>query len=142
MQITLGKRGDYAIRAVLDVARHAGGGRRKTREIADAMNIPPKYLSQILAVLVRQGIMVASAGRDGGYALARPASAISLLDVVSAVEDAVGIQTCLLRGIPCAADSTCAVHDAWFRAQDALLGELAAATFADLAGRSDVGDSP
>jgi len=47
MQITLTKRGDYGIRAVLHLARfqHQAGGRRKTRELADAMYIPAQFLS-------------------------------------------------------------------------------------------------
>ena len=135
MQISLTKRGDYGIRAVLDLARNADGGRRKTREIAEAMNIPRGFLSQILATLAHAELVRATAGRDGGYVLARPAGAISLLDVIRAVEGPVGLQQCLLRGIPCGTSQFCDAHDAWARAQDALNRELAATTFADLARR-------
>ncbi|MFN8422665.1 MAG: Rrf2 family transcriptional regulator [Anaerolineae bacterium] len=135
MQISLSKRGDYAVRAVLDLARHEGDGRRKTREIAAAMNIPAGYLSQILAALVQSGLVVATAGRDGGYRLARPADAVSLLDVIRAIDGPVGVQECLLRGIPCGADGFCAVHEAWSRAQEALNEELASTRFAELARR-------
>ncbi|MEO8084816.1 MAG: Rrf2 family transcriptional regulator [Ardenticatenales bacterium] len=136
MQISLSKRGDYAVRAVLDLARHAGDGRRKTREIAAAMNIPAGYLSQILAALVQSGLAVATAGREGGYQLARPAESISLLDVIQAMDGPIGVRECLLRGIPCGVDGHCAVHDAWSRAQDALNAELASTGFAELARRT------
>ena len=132
MNITLSKRGDYAIRAVLDMSRCYGSGRRKTREIAEAMNIPPKYLSQILAVLVRHKVLTAVAGQDGGYELARPPQDLRLLDVVEVVEGPTTLQRCLLRGIPCGTDGTCAVHDAWSSAQQALTDRLAATTFAEL----------
>lgn len=135
MQITLTRRGDYGIRAVLDLARHAGGGRRKKREIAAAMNIPGGFLSQILASLVHAGLVRATAGPDGGYVLARPPAAISLLDVVEAVEGPAGLQRCLLRGIPCGTSQLCAVHDAWSRAQDATTDVLAATSFAELVAR-------
>jgi Rrf2 family protein len=133
VNITLSRRGDYAIRAILDVALHHGAGRRKTREIAEAMNVPPNYLSQILAILVRKGLLVAAAGQDGGYELARPPQDVSLLDVVEAVEGPATLQRCLLRGIPCGSDGTCAVHAAWSGAQQALTDRLAATTFAALA---------
>lgn len=135
MQITLTKRGDYAVRAVLDLARHAGPGLRKTREIAAAMNIPVGYLSQILASLVQSGLIEATAGRDGGYRLVRPAAEVSLLDVIQAIEGPIGLQACVLRGIPCGADGYCAVHDAWARAQAALNAELSTTRFDDLARR-------
>lgn len=138
MNITLSKRADYAIRAVLDVARYHGVGRRKTREIAEAMNIPHTYLSQILAALVRQGLLVASAGQDGGYELARPAEEIHLLDVAESMEGPTTLQRCVLRGIPCSEGQHCAVHDAWSGAQQALTDRLAATSFAELA-RGDGG---
>ena len=79
MQTTLGRKGDYSVRAVLDIANHAGQ-RRKSREIAEDMDIPARYLPQILANLVEHGILSAEAGPTGGYLLARPATDITLLD--------------------------------------------------------------
>jgi len=99
------------------------------------MNIPPNYLSQILAVLVRHGILTAVAGQEGGYELARPPAAIRMLDVLEVFEGAPRIQRCLLRGIPCGSDGTCAVHDSWTDAQEALAARLANVTFEELAER-------
>lgn len=144
MQITLGKRGDYAIRAVLDLSRAYGHGRRKTRQIAEAMNIPPKFLSQILADLVRAGILTATAGQDGGYELARQPAEISLLDVIMAIEGPPALPECLLRGIPCGTDGFCDVHDAWMHAQHSMTTDLAHTSFDQFirgrhAGRSRAG---
>ena len=136
MQIALGLRGDYGIRAVLDVARHHGRGRRKTREIAEEMNIPPKYLAHILATLVRADILVATAGQLGGYELARAPGKIRLLDVIEAVEESPEPARCVLQGIPCASSDSCAVHSHWLSAQDAMRRELRRTTFAHLV-RSD-----
>jgi len=137
MRITLGKRGGYAVRAVLYLATHRGGGLRKTREIANAMRIPLAYLPQILAELVRAELLVATAGRDGGYQLARHPSAISLLQVVEAAEGPVDmLHSCLLRDIPCGTDGYCAAHESWAGAQDALARKLRATSFADLVRKS------
>lgn len=132
VKIGLGKKGDYSVRAVLDLARHYGEGRRKTREIAAAMRIPRKFLSQILANLVRRGLLTAVAGQDGGYELCRSPSQISLLDVIEAAEGRLELQDCLLRGIPCGRSSTCSVHEVWGDAQEAMVRRLGRATFAKI----------
>ena len=132
MQITLGLRGDYGIRAVLDVARHHRRGLRKTREIAQAMDIPPKYLSHILSALVHHNILIATAGPTGGYRLARSPSKIRLLDVIEAVEHPVELDRCILHGSPCSPDQPCAVHSSWLTAQNAMRRELRRTTFAQL----------
>lgn len=135
MQVTLGKRGDYSVRAVLYLARHHGTGRRKAREIASEMDIPERYLPQILANLVRHGLLVAVAGPDGGYALSREPVEISLLEVVEAAEGPLVLETCLLRGGPCDWEDACPMHAPWRRAQDALIGHLRDTTFRELADR-------
>ncbi len=131
MRIAVGHKGDYAVRAAIDLARHHGE-RRKAREIAAAMDIPQKYLAQVLAPLVRQGLLVAVAGPDGGYALSREPAAITLLDVIEASEGSLGGGRCLLSGVPCNLENTCAVHDTWRRAQQAMTAELRRTSLADL----------
>jgi Rrf2 family protein len=142
VKITLGKNGDYSVRAVLDLARHYGRGRRKNHEIAASMQIPRAYLSRILANLVRCGLLTAVAGRDGGYELSRPPSRVRLLDVVEAAEGKVELQKCLLRGIPCGQSRTCSVHDAWSEAQQALIRRLHKTTFAEIVRRESAPTTP
>lgn len=133
MQVSLGRRGDYAVRAVLALARSYGRGRRKAREIAETMAIPERFLPQILAPFVRQGLLTAVAGPDGGYELARPPAEVTLLEVVETAEGTIGSDHCVLRGGPCDWEHACPVHEPWRRAQDALAGELARTTFEELA---------
>lgn len=131
MELSLGRRADYAIRATLDLAHHPDG-LRKAREIGQAMAVPTSFLPQILAQLVRAGIAASTAGPRGGYGLAQPAADISLLDVVVAVDGEVAATECVLRGGPCRWDDMCAVHLPWAQAQRAMTEELAATSFADL----------
>jgi len=133
MQIALGKRGDYAVRAVLELARYHGQGRRKAREIAPAMDIPERYLPQILATLVRHQLLIATAGPEGGYELARPPAEISLLEVVEAAEGPLAAEECLLRGGPCDWENACPLHHPWARAQQALADQLQRTDFQQLA---------
>lgn len=134
MRLELGRRADYAVRAVVDLARHHGsGGRRKGREIAAEMDIPGTYVPQILADLVRDGIVASVAGPGGGYTLGRDPAEVSLLEVITAVEGDLGSNECVLRGGPCRWDEACAVHEPWWRAQQALRDELARTSFLDIA---------
>ena len=133
MQLTLGKRADYAVRSILHLARHHGDGRRKAAEIAEDMAIPVSYVPQILATLSSTGLVSSVAGPSGGYALARDPAEVSLLEVIEAVEGPLQSKECVVRGGPCRWDEMCAVHVPWARAQQALVDELATATFADIA---------
>jgi Rrf2 family protein len=133
--MALGKKGNYSVRAVLDLSIHHRSGRRKAHEIATSMRIPEKYLARILADLVRSGLISATAGREGGYELGRPPSQICLLDVVDAAEGKIELRECVLRGIPCGEGDTCAVHDAWSTAQEAMMRQLRRTTFAEIVRR-------
>lgn len=136
MRLELTKRGDYAVRAMIALAR-GDGERLSARRIADAMEIPVRFLPQVLGDLQRAGLVAAAPGRSGGYRLARAAEGISLLEVIEAVEGESRRRSCVLRGGPCGRDGTCDVHDVFFAGQEALLATFAAATLSDLASRDD-----
>jgi Rrf2 family protein len=133
MRIELTKRGDYAVRAMVALAAAPPDTLLSVRRIADEMMIPVRFLPQVMADLVRGGLVSATTGRAGGYRLARPASAISLLDVVEAVEGDSRRTTCVLRGGPCGVDGHCDVHDPFFEVQDAMISRLAVADLASVA---------
>jgi len=131
VRVTLSRRGDYAVRAVFDIASHHGT-RRKAAAIASAMAIPRGYLSQILSDLVQAGILLAQAGPAGGYTLAVEPRTLTLRTVVEAIEGLMTLETCVLRGGPCAWEDRCPIHDTWAYAQQAFAAALEATTFADL----------
>ncbi|MBF6328491.1 RrF2 family transcriptional regulator [Nocardia transvalensis] len=76
---------DYAVRILLEIAR-AEPNSVKADTIATAQAIPPKILESAAAELRRAGLVTSRRGPDGGYRLARPAAAISVADVIRAVE--------------------------------------------------------
>ncbi len=76
---------DYAIRATVELAA-AGGGPLKAERIAQAQEIPIKFLENIMADLRQAGLVRSQRGTEGGYWLARPAEEINLAQVVRAVE--------------------------------------------------------
>ena len=85
--MNISSRCDYALRAVVELARRAQSDMPYTATaIAEEQNIPEKYLVHILLQLKRAGIVRSVRGAQGGYMLAQLPPAISLLDVVTAVE--------------------------------------------------------
>jgi Rrf2 family protein len=138
VKLELTRRGDYAVRAMLALAASpAGDGARplSVRMIAESMAIPPAILPSVMRELLRAGLVVVQAGRGGGYRLARPAAAIDLLTVIEAIEGDSRRVTCVLRGGPCGRDGHCAVHPAFFAAQEAMRAELRATTLDRFAAR-------
>lgn len=117
-------RGSYAIRAVLTLARADADEVVPARRIAKEMDIPVRFLPQVLGDLNRAGIVEARLGRAGGYRLSRTASDISLLDVIEAAEGDARRQTCVLTGKPCDGVEPCDVHEMFYEAQEAILQRL------------------
>ncbi len=132
MQLSLKRKGDYAVRAMISVGRHYETGLRQARQISTEMHIPYKALTLILAGLVTEGLLVAAHGPKGGYRLARPPNEISLLNIIEAAEGPATFDHCVLRDGPCDWGETCPVHDTWARTQDALIRELASTSLAEL----------
>lgn len=125
MRLELTRRGDYGVRAMLVLAR-PGAGLMTAAQLAAETDIPPNIVPQVMGDLVRAGLAANRRGRSGGYRLARPAGEIDLLSVIEAVEGDRRRTTCVLRGGPCGRDGSCGVHDAFFRAQEAVFTTLAA----------------
>jgi Rrf2 family protein len=137
MRLELTRRGDYAIRAMLSLARRDPRDPMSVPEISAAMAIPVGFLPRVMGQLVRAGLATSTAGRRGGYALTRPAARIHLLEVIEAAEGDSRRQTCVLRGGACSQDGRCQIHDVFFDARAALLERLAAVTLADLVAQPD-----
>ena len=131
MRLELTKRADYAIRAALALAADPAP-RRSVPKIAADRGIPVRFLPQVMADLVAAEIVEGVAGRAGGYRLSRPATAITVLDVIEAVEGESRRRTCVLRGGPCLLDGVCDVHAVFAATQEAMLQTLAGATLASL----------
>ncbi|MGW6459419.1 RrF2 family transcriptional regulator [Streptomyces sp. NPDC055078] len=79
-------RADYAVRAALQLAASRDGGPLKAEAIANAQDIPHKFLESILNDMRRGGLVLSRRGGNGGYRLARPADSISIADVIRVVD--------------------------------------------------------
>lgn len=119
----------YAIRALVHLARNSGDSASK---IAEAQHISPKYLEGILNQLKTAGIVVAGRGRSGGYHLAREASEIKMIDIVSATEGEVRPVECVDDRNVCSLGALCMPRKFWLGLKGAVDGYLSSVTLGDL----------
>jgi Rrf2 family protein len=84
--IRITKRTDYAFRAIQHLLSAPSGEFRSAREIAARHNIPPALMAKLLQVLARKGLVASHHGIKGGYQIARPASEITLWEIIEALE--------------------------------------------------------
>lgn len=77
---------DYALRALIEMARSDGDAATSAEELGGRQDIPRGFLQAILADLRRAGIVRSQRGQSGGWRLAREASAVSIADVIRAVD--------------------------------------------------------
>ena len=135
MRLELTRRTDYAIRAMLTLARH----RDETLSSADISartNIPVRFVTQVMSNLVRAGLVHAVIGRSGGYRLLAKPETVSVLSIVDAVEGDTRRQHCVLRGGPCQNGQPCEIHSVFAGAQDAFHEHLATSSLATIIDQS------
>lgn len=129
----LSRTGLYALRAVVTLARTEDGW-TSASQLAEALTVPSNYLSKTLHRLARRGVLLSRRGPQGGFKLARPASELSVADVVEPFDDVRRDPQCIIRAQPCDPDNPCDAHAEWAAWRDATLGASEQTTIADLAG--------
>jgi Rrf2 family protein len=134
--IGISRETDYAARLVLHLACLDPGTRVSIPEISRTRLLPAPFTRRLIARLIRAGILQTTRGTLGGVSLARPASGISLLDILEAIEGGVVLNDCMIAGEPCLFGPGCHVQAAWGRATTFLRNHLASVTFETLAAES------
>lgn len=123
----------YALRAIFELAKRGSEEPCKIGAIADAQSIPVRFLENILSSLKSGGFVVSSRGKDGGYVLARPASEITVGEVIRFVQGPLAPVECADEGSElCAFSNDCVFHPLWERARHALEQVYDGTTFDDL----------
>ena len=94
--MNISKRAEYAIRAVITIARHTNNNPLQISEISKKESIPIKFLEQILLNLKNSGVLKSKRGANGGYLLAKTKGDISIgmiLEIIDGPFDPVGIHS-------------------------------------------------
>ena len=121
------------MRAMTYLACYPDGHVASLRDICRAQEIPETFLAKILQSLSHAGLAISQRGARGGFALARPASEISMRDVVEAVDGPIALNPCVLWPEDCSRSDECQVHVAWVEAQERLMTVLDGVTLQSLA---------
>ena len=112
MSTLLSKKTDYALLILAHLHQHPGGG--SAREIADRYGLSKAFLANILKELCQKGFLVSHRGVNGGYSLQRPASEVSLAEVLEALEDGLSLTSCSNHGPDeaheCTVSTTCPIR--------------------------------
>ncbi|QWC56766.1 SUF system Fe-S cluster assembly regulator [Erythrobacter sp. 3-20A1M] len=126
---------DYAVVTMGAAARHCGGGRVSAAELAAETGLPAPTVQKIVSKLAAAGLLRSIRGAGGGLQLARPAAAITLADIVEAVEGPIALTACV-EGTDCAIDHDCSVRPHWPVVNEALRGALAGISLTQLSARA------
>jgi FeS assembly SUF system regulator len=117
---------DYAVVTMTAAARHCGGIRVSAAQLADETGLPAPTVQKLVSRLTAAGLLRSSRGVGGGLKLARPAAAITLADIVEAVEGPIALTACSEHGRhDCTLEQACGVRPHWSAVNAALRGALA-----------------
>ncbi len=130
---------EYALRAVSLLARAESDGLVTAKRIAQKANIPRKYLSAVLADLVRGGVLDAAPGPNGGFRLACPPGQIRLYEVLQTFEPVLWKRRpCPFGQSTCSDDDPCGGHEHWKKVREAYLEFIHETTVLDVAAKGEV----
>src|SRR5215216_5503136 len=111
--LRLSKKADYALMAMKHLARKADSASASTsaREIAEQYDIPIELMAKVLQRLARRGLLTSHQGTRGGYTLSRAASAISVADIIQAIDGPLTVTACSTESDSCGQYAKCSVRD-------------------------------
>ncbi|MBI4675029.1 MAG: Rrf2 family transcriptional regulator [Chloroflexi bacterium] len=137
----LSKRGEYGLKALIELAANDAEDVIRIRELAEREQIPLKFLEQILLALKNAGLLQSRRGVNGGYYLARPADEITLGQVVRTLDGPVAPIRCVSQmayeRCVCPDENTCGLRLAMLDVRNAIADVLDHTTLADAARRAN-----
>jgi len=134
--MNVGRRVDYAVRALSYLAGQPAGRIVSRADIEKSQDIPSFYLSKIMKDLVSGGLVESHVGSKGGFTLAKAANTISIKEVYETVERPLVLMECLEKGTSyCSYCSVCSQKSIWEEAQNILADFLAGVSIGDIADR-------
>ncbi len=123
-------KGRYGLRILIDIAINRSGSPRMIKEIAENQGISSKYVSRLILDLRNAGFIKSIRGVKGGYVLAKSPNAISLLEVIEAMEGELALVDCVMRQDSCERCDNCPARNIWKTANDSLRNSLGWLTLA------------
>jgi Rrf2 family protein len=140
--LRLSKKADYALMAVRHLALKTGPASASAREIAEQYDIPIELMAKVLQRLVRAGLLISTQGTRGGYTLSRPSMAISVADVIQAIDGPFTVTACSSEKNDCEQYSKCSIRDPLWQIRERIAATLGTVTIAEMAADSEAAPVP
>jgi Rrf2 family protein len=131
--LRLSKKADYALLAMRHLAANSAREAISARELAEMYAIPPELLAKVLQKLVRARLLESHQGIRGGYGLSRPPEAVSVAEVIQAIDGPLTVTACSEDDHSCDQYVKCGIRDPLWRIKDRIIAALAATSVAELA---------
>jgi len=130
-------KGDYATRALQDLALHYDEGPIPVETVAERQGLPVRYLEQLLLTLKRAGFLMSKRGVNGGYYLAKPPREITLGQIIRAVDGPTVPIFCVGDGARerCQQETACVLREVWGEVRDAVAAIVDHVTLEDICQR-------
>ena len=124
---------DYAVVLMSAAARHCGHARINAAQLAEETHIPLPTVQKLVSKLSAAGLLRSVRGAGGGFKLARPAAAVTLADIIEAIEGPIAMTACCETGRhDCGMEGSCSVQPHWAQVNDAVRGALAGVSLTSL----------
>ncbi|MGA7835748.1 MAG: Rrf2 family transcriptional regulator [Acidimicrobiales bacterium] len=131
MRLEITRRSDVATRALLFLI--ANGKKSKASDVAESVGATSGFLAHAMFALVQRGWVQSEPGPQGGYWATLDPEAVSVLDVIEAVEGPTDTGRCVLQDRPCSDKGICSLHVPWSKARADLLNRLSSISLSSLA---------
>ncbi|MGQ9611174.1 MAG: RrF2 family transcriptional regulator [bacterium] len=128
----LSTKGRYGARLMMDLALHYGNGPIALKDIAERQEISEKYLWQLIVPLKIAGLINATRGPQGGYALSKKPSEITLKDIINILDGPLCIVDCVDKPEICKRSESCVTRNIWAEVTDKISEILGSITLEDM----------
>jgi len=132
MSIIFSRQCEYALQAVLYLARKPEKEMTSIREMTEKLQIPYFFLAKILQNLTKKGLLKSLKGPSGGFSLAIPSTGITLFKIIEAIDGANFANQCVLGFSECSGTTPCSMHEEWQKARDGVVKLLTEKTIDQL----------
>jgi Rrf2 family protein len=131
--LRLSKKADYALMAMKHLAQKRASPSTSAREIAEQYDIPIELMAKVLQRLVRMRLLASTQGTRGGYMLGRPAAAISVAEVIEAIDGPFTVTACSTDKHDCEQFNKCSIRDPLWQIRERIAAALETVTIAEIA---------
>jgi len=124
---------DYAIRSLIHMAKKPVGTTFMRSELSKECDVPDSFLGKILQNLAKSDLLISERGKKGGFRLNKDPEAVSVYDIICAIEGELSLNECLFDSEFCDFSTSCSAHSMWHKIQTKFVKELKEYTLKALA---------